>query len=85
MWGLYAHEDIPANAFICQYLGELIQELPTAGFREIYYNEKEMSYTQDIINPEAYLNKMNGYEVDATFYGNESRFLNHSCQPNIKM
>ena len=44
MWGLYTLEDIPANTYICKYLGELIPD-KTASFRERFTTLKGMSYT----------------------------------------
>jgi SET domain-containing protein len=26
----------------------------------------------------------NDYIIDATFYGNKARYINHSCDPNLK-
>ena len=44
MWGLYALEDIPANTYICTYLGELIPD-SIAYIRTGFSTMKGMSYT----------------------------------------
>ena len=50
MWGLYALEDIPANTYICTYLGELISDSITY-IREGFTTIKGMSYTQELNPP----------------------------------
>jgi hypothetical protein len=50
MWGLYALEDIPANTYICTYLGELITD--SIGYiREGFTMIAGMSYTQTLAEP----------------------------------
>lgn len=89
MWGLYALEDIPAHVYICSYLGELVSE-KIANFRERFTQQKGMSYTLGCYNPEDPKGRKRKrtllpFVIDATFYGNESRFINHSCSPNLKI
>ena len=89
MWGLYALQDIPANVYICSYLGELVSQ-KTAEFRERFTQVKNMSYTYGCFDPKSYkgnkkLKENLPFVIDATFYGNESRFLNHCCTPNLKI
>uniref|UniRef100_A0A8C4ZWQ7 Euchromatic histone-lysine N-methyltransferase 1b n=1 Tax=Gadus morhua TaxID=8049 RepID=A0A8C4ZWQ7_GADMO len=70
-WGVRALQDIPQGTFICEYVGEIISE-----------EEAEMRKN------DTYLFSMDNkpkdvYCIDAHFYGNISRFINHMCEPNL--
>ncbi|KAM4635052.1 histone-lysine N-methyltransferase EHMT1 [Polymixia lowei] len=70
-WGVRALQDIPQGTFICEYVGEIISE-----------EEAEMRKN------DTYLFSMDNkpkdvYCIDANFYGNISRFINHMCEPNL--
>ncbi|TMS33935.1 hypothetical protein L596_001618 [Steinernema carpocapsae] len=69
-WGVFATQKIKAGEFVCEYVG-LVKKL-----EEI----RDTSYSFD----------MDGYgaenvelSIDAAVYGNEARFVNHSCAPNL--
>jgi SET domain-containing protein len=94
MWGLFALEDIPAGAFILEYTGEVITK-KEGDQRGKHYDKVGMSYLFDMNDPdednEFEMNVQKSYNedffplcIDAAYYGNESRFINHSCTPNIK-
>ncbi|KAM5330716.1 histone-lysine N-methyltransferase EHMT1 isoform 4-T4 [Glossophaga mutica] len=70
-WGVRSLQDIPVGTFVCEYVGELISD-SEADVRE------EDSYLFDLDNKDGEL-----YCIDARFYGNVSRFLNHLCEPNL--
>ncbi|XP_006900681.1 PREDICTED: histone-lysine N-methyltransferase EHMT1 [Elephantulus edwardii] len=70
-WGVRALQDIPLGTFVCEYVGELISD-SEADVRE------EDSYLFDLDNKDGEL-----YCIDARFYGNVSRFINHHCEPNL--
>lgn len=89
MWGLFALEDIPAGAFVLEYIGEIITK-KEGDQRGKEYDKIGMSYLFDMIDPD----ESNEFEmqvqacynddffplcIDAANYGNESRFINHSC------
>lgn len=70
-WGLFAGEEILSGKFIIEYVGEVIRG---AEYEQRFkYNKDEnfyfMKLGQDMF-------------IDATKYGNESRFINHSCDPS---
>ncbi|RWR95661.1 SET domain-containing protein [Cinnamomum micranthum f. kanehirae] len=82
-WGVRAGEAIPRGTFICEYVGEVLSD-QEANNR---YENEGCSYLYDI---SAHIEDMNGmnegtvpYVIDATHYGNVSRFINHSCSPNL--
>ncbi|XP_006881973.1 PREDICTED: histone-lysine N-methyltransferase EHMT2-like [Elephantulus edwardii] len=68
-WGVCALQTIPQGTFICEYVGELISDAE-ADVRE------DDSYLFDLDNKD-------GEGIDARYYGNISRFINHLCDPNI--
>lgn len=71
--GGFARQDIPKGTKIIEYVGEKI------GNREAdrRYNDESMK------KHHTFLFILNDRTcVDAAFEGNESRFLNHSCDPN---
>ncbi|XP_038822298.1 histone-lysine N-methyltransferase EHMT2-like isoform X1 [Salvelinus namaycush] len=70
-WGVRALQDIPQGSFICEYVGELISDAE-ADVRE------DDSYLFDLDNKDGEV-----YCIDARYYGNISRFINHLCDPNI--
>lgn len=73
--GLKATADIPADAFIGEYIGEVI-------------NEKKLAKRQNYHSIQGYnvyvLPLERGFYIDATEKGNKFRFINHSCDPNAE-
>ncbi|KAG7993858.1 hypothetical protein I3843_01G027000 [Carya illinoinensis] len=85
-WGLRAGEVILRGTFVCEYIGEVLDE-KEANKRRHRYRKEGCGYLYDI---DAHFNDVNRlieeqvrYVIDATKYGNVSRFINHSCLPNL--
>ncbi|EGT52492.1 hypothetical protein CAEBREN_15183 [Caenorhabditis brenneri] len=72
-YGLVSDEDIPVGKFIYEYLGRATND---EGVKEIQKKNDADSKRH------RYLLKSGTYVIDATDKGNESRFINHSCDPN---
>uniref|UniRef100_A0A8D3C5Q8 Euchromatic histone-lysine N-methyltransferase 1b n=1 Tax=Scophthalmus maximus TaxID=52904 RepID=A0A8D3C5Q8_SCOMX len=70
-WGVRAQQDIPQGTFVCEYVGEIISEAEAEMRQNDAYLFSLDDKPQDL------------YCVDARFYGNISRFLNHMCEPNL--
>ncbi|XP_068191296.1 histone-lysine N-methyltransferase EHMT1 isoform X2 [Antennarius striatus] len=70
-WGVRALQDIPQGTFVCEYVGEIISDAEA----EMRQNDAYLFSLDD--KPEDL------YCIDARFYGNISRFLNHMCEPNL--
>ncbi|XP_078502047.1 histone-lysine N-methyltransferase EHMT2 isoform X4 [Lissotriton helveticus] len=70
-WGVRALQSITQGTFICEYVGELISDAE-ADVRE------DDSYLFDLDNKDGEV-----YCIDARYYGNVSRFINHLCDPNL--
>lgn len=70
-WGVKSKSNIQYNTFIIEYLGKVIDQIKTC--------QKSSTYMYDILTPHK---TKDFYTIDATKYGNLSRFLNHSCNPN---
>ncbi|XP_017852088.1 histone-lysine N-methyltransferase EHMT2 [Drosophila busckii] len=66
-WGVRALANVPKGSFVACYTGEILTA-PEADRRT------DDSY---------YFDLNNGHCIDANYYGNISRFFNHSCEPNI--
>jgi hypothetical protein len=73
--GAFAVQDIPKGTRIIEYTGEKISNA-----------EADRRYDDDSMDTHhTFLFILNGKEcVDAAFEGNESRFINHSCDPNAE-
>ncbi|EEF40077.1 histone-lysine N-methyltransferase SUVR5 [Ricinus communis] len=85
-WAVRAGEPILSGTFVCEYIGEVLDEVE-ANQRRGRYSEESCSYMYDI---DAHTNDMSRlmegqvkYVIDATKHGNVSRFINHSCLPNL--
>ncbi|XP_010432931.1 PREDICTED: histone-lysine N-methyltransferase ASHR3 isoform X3 [Camelina sativa] len=73
-WGVEAAEPINKEEFIIEYIGEVISD---AQCEQRLWDMKNKG-----IN-EFYMCEIHkDFTIDATFKGNTSRFLNHSCDPN---
>ncbi|KAK5878585.1 hypothetical protein CesoFtcFv8_023983 [Champsocephalus esox] len=70
-WGVRALHDIPQGTFVCEYVGEIISEAEA----EMRQNDTYLFSLDD--------KPQDQYCIDARFYGNISRFLNHMCEPNL--
>ncbi|KAH0702430.1 hypothetical protein KY285_016708 [Solanum tuberosum] len=96
-WGLRSRDYVTCGRFICEYVGELLDEKEAEN--RIGHDE----YLFDIGNYDEEIPKRNvarnnnlkvesnslmrkdedGFTLDALRYGNVGRFINHSCSPNL--
>ncbi|KAJ9141254.1 hypothetical protein P3X46_031808 [Hevea brasiliensis] len=73
-WGVEAAEPISKGDFIIEYIGEVIDDaLCEQRLWDMKYKGVQNFYMCEI---------RKDFTIDATFKGNTSRFLNHSCNPN---
>ncbi|GAB4835471.1 hypothetical protein Ancab_000380 [Ancistrocladus abbreviatus] len=81
-WGLRTLEDLPKGAFVCEYVGEILtntelyeRNLQSSGNeRHTYPVQLDADWgSESILEDEELLC------LDATFYGNVARFINHRC------
>lgn len=77
-WGVRTERAIAKGQYICQYVGEIISYEETER-RGKEYDAVGRTYLFDLDFNE----KDNPYTVDAAKFGNVSRFINHSCDPNL--
>eukprot|EP01089_Gocevia_fonbrunei_P005859 TRINITY_DN16357_c0_g1_i1.p1 TRINITY_DN16357_c0_g1~~TRINITY_DN16357_c0_g1_i1.p1 ORF type:complete len:190 (+),score=1.01 TRINITY_DN16357_c0_g1_i1:60-629(+) len=83
-WGVVTLEDLPINVFIGEYVGEIIST-EEAKLRWKSYDKAKINYlfvVREYISAKDVTLRTN---IDATKYGNISRFLNHSCGPNLSI
>lgn len=75
--GIVADEDIKQGEFVVEYVGEVIDDKTC---EERLWKMKHRGETN------FYLCEINrDMVIDATYKGNKSRFINHSCCPNTEM
>ncbi|XP_061989281.1 histone-lysine N-methyltransferase ASHH3 isoform X2 [Rosa rugosa] len=75
--GIVADEDIKQGEFVIEYVGEVIDDKTC---EERLWNMKHRGETN------FYLCEINrDMVIDATYKGNKSRYINHSCCPNTEM
>lgn len=75
-WGLFAREEIPADGFVIEYVGEVIESAEFDKRFDRAIENKENNYYFVTLENQMY--------IDATVYGNKARFINHSCDPNVE-
>ncbi|CAA0814687.1 Histone-lysine N-methyltransferase ASHR3 [Striga hermonthica] len=76
-WGVLAAESISEGDFVIEYVGEVIDDTMC---------ERRLWDMKDQEAQNFYMCEINkDFVIDATFKGNASRFLNHSCAPNCKL
>ncbi|RKP20675.1 SET domain-containing protein, partial [Rozella allomycis CSF55] len=81
-WGLVTREFIAKGSFVTNYIGEVITK-HEAEERLGRYNRDQRTYLFDL----DYFKPSGScpFTCDAVFYGNESHFINHSCEPNLRV
>ncbi|CAK9299740.1 unnamed protein product [Gordionus sp. m RMFG-2023] len=75
-WSVRTLQKILKGTFVCEYIGELISDKEAD-------ERQDDSYLFDLEYKEGDLKTSHSFCIDARFYGNVSRFLNHNCQPNL--
>ncbi|KAF5816293.1 putative histone-lysine N-methyltransferase chromatin remodeling SET family [Helianthus annuus] len=88
-WGVRSLSSISSGSFICEYVGELLEESEAEERKgkdeylfDIGQNYNDCSLNPDT-NPVKIANTGDGFTIDAADYGNIGRFINHSCSPNL--
>uniref|UniRef100_A0A7E4UQH8 SET domain-containing protein n=1 Tax=Panagrellus redivivus TaxID=6233 RepID=A0A7E4UQH8_PANRE len=75
-WGIRATKPIRTGDFIVEYVGEVVDPVET--------KKRLKMYTQKGHKHHYMMGLRNNAVIDATTYGNFSRFVNHSCDPNAE-
>ncbi|XP_047310684.1 histone-lysine N-methyltransferase SUVR5 [Impatiens glandulifera] len=84
-WGVRAGEPIMKGTFICECVGRIIKHMkPSENCERI----DDWGYIQEIDDQVDYISRLmeedqTPYMIDSKNYGNVSRFINHSCSPNL--
>jgi SET domain-containing protein len=74
-YGLFADEEIPQDTLIIEYIGE-----------KIINEEKRRREIENYKKGVTYIFYLDGISwIDGEFMGNDSRYVNHSCNPNCNI
>ncbi|PKA59421.1 Histone-lysine N-methyltransferase SUVR2 [Apostasia shenzhenica] len=81
-WGLRTLEELPRGAFICEYIGEILTN--TELYDRTIQKTGSAKHSYPVLldadwGSEASLRDEEALCLDATFYGNIGRFVNHRC------
>ena len=95
-WGVRSLTSIPSGSFICEYIGELLEDKEAEQrtgndeyLFDIGHNYNEILWDGiSTLMPDAQSSSCEvvedaGFTIDAAQYGNVGRFINHSCSPNL--
>ncbi|XP_056160469.1 histone-lysine N-methyltransferase, H3 lysine-9 specific SUVH6-like isoform X2 [Syzygium oleosum] len=96
-WGVRSLNSIPSGSFICEYIGELLEdkeaEERTGNDEYLFdigtnYNDSNLWDGLSALMPDVHMDSCEvvedvGFTIDAAKYGNVGRFINHSCSPNL--
>ncbi|GJN01198.1 hypothetical protein PR202_ga18445 [Eleusine coracana subsp. coracana] len=81
-WGLRTLDELPKGAFVCEYVGELLTstELHERTLQNMHHGRYMYPVLLDANwGSDAVLKDEEALCLDATFYGNVGRFINHRC------
>ncbi|KAF8380607.1 hypothetical protein HHK36_028095 [Tetracentron sinense] len=97
-WGVRSLTSIPSGSFICEYIGELLQDIEAEQrtgndeyLFDIGHNFNDHTLWDGLstfipdLQPNSYCEVIEdvGFTIDAAHHGNVGRFINHSCSPNL--
>ena len=97
-WGVRSLNSIPSGSFICEYIGELLEEKEadqrTGNDEYLFdignnYNDSSLWDGLSSLMPDVQASSSEvvvgdgSFTIDAAQYGNVGRFINHSCSPNL--
>lgn len=72
-YGLFAEQDLPEGAFLMEYAGEVTSSTDDPTWTWVYPK------------PGGFLPTRDEFLLDAKYYGNEARFVNHGEQYNLEL
>ncbi|KAJ0963677.1 hypothetical protein J5N97_028799 [Dioscorea zingiberensis] len=81
-WGLRTLDDLPRGAFVCEYVGEILTNMEL--YDRTIQTTGNARHTYPVLldadwGSEGVLKDEEALCLDATFYGNVGRFVNHRC------
>ncbi|KAL1213432.1 Histone-lysine N-methyltransferase, H3 lysine-9 specific SUVH6 [Cardamine amara subsp. amara] len=94
-WGVRSLNSIPSGSFICEYIGELVEdaEAEKRTSNDEYLFDIGNKYDNSLAEGMSELmpgtkagpsiEEESGFTIDAAIKGNVGRFINHSCSPNL--
>lgn len=81
-WAVRVQEAIPRGTFVCELIGEVIDEQESYR-RNDSYDGQSWGYFYNMGDMKRLVEQSVPYIIDAMKYGNVSRYINHSCSPNL--
>ncbi|XP_072957775.1 probable inactive histone-lysine N-methyltransferase SUVR2 isoform X2 [Typha angustifolia] len=81
-WGLRSLDKLPRGAFVCEYVGEILTNMEL--YDRTIQTTGNAKHTYPVLldadwGTEGVLKDEDALCLDATFYGNVARFINHRC------